>query len=539
MREYIRKLLLNKSVILSGSPHGSSWIFDNRALIHSASPPHLEWIADSLWNGFLGLGVSNPSAIVTKGNGGYILAYLVKQSAHRISGVNIPLLLVRDSRKSSGLRKVIEGDVPESFAQGEALFVDDLIHFGATVRSAQKQLTNEGYPLLITSIACIVDFWRGSRSMKSAGKNVVSLFTRPGLGLTRHDPTAPSLGKLNWHIRSANNQNNPNMPIKGSPTIHGEYLSFGMDNHERLLVRKLTGEEAWRYSPPIAKYKGDVCSAVTVGDDLVWTSYDGCLVRADLDTGVVKQRLRLDEQMHSSPTLDGARMFIGTERNDYSFYVAKGDIRCLDAATGAELWSQPTNGMIPGNCSYEAQTSTVVCGSNDLHVYVLDADTGAIRFKIATSGEVKGSAVFGGEAGICFAMTVDGWVYRINVLTGQIEWSKRAGASAKLPTPVVFDSMVIVYSEQNQVVGMSPETGEIQWIRTVRGYVSQKAVRLDDNRILALTSTGYVYIIDVATGEKIAASRIADARIHQPAAIEDGRVYIATDNSGVFCYDIA
>lgn len=541
MLDEVRNLVLNKSIVLSSKIVGANWVFDNRSLIHTASPNQIEWIADQLWSGFLSAGDQMPSAIVTKGNGGYVLAFMVKRSAFRISGLNIPLLFCRDSRKTSGLKKLIEGDGPECFSEGGALFVDDLVHAGNTVRSTEKHLANEGYPLSVTSIVCIVDFWRGSRALKSSGKNFFSLFTRPGLGLTRQDPDAQSLGELNWHIMSANSQNNPNMPVKGVPTIHGKYLSFGMDTHERLVVDKETGDEVWRYTPPIAKYKGDVCSAVTVGEDLVWTSYDGCLVRANLETGEVKQRLRLDEQLHSSPLIVGNRMFIGTERNDYSFQVTKGDIRCLDAATGQQIWNQPTDGMVPGNCSYEAATSTVVCPSNDLHIYVLDADTGAVRFKLPTTGEVKGEAVFSNtEVGICFAMTVDCWVYRINVTTGEIEWSNRVGVSAKLPTPTVFDDVIIVCSEQKQVVGLDPNTGEVKWIRTVRGYVSQKVVDVGQGRVLALTSTGYAHIIDTGTGEKLATSKIGDGvKIHQPATIENGKAYIATDNAGVFCYDIA
>lgn len=543
----LKKLILNSGLILQSLTENSNWIFDNRVLLHTIPTEYVDMLADTLWEKIVGSG-RIPVAIVTKGTGGYMLAFAVRQAARRSLGLNLPLLFCRDERKTRGLCKLVEGPLPGEIQPGAAVFVDDLLNSGATFRKTELALSTEGFPLKLDQVACLVDFWRGSRAMAAQGYAIHSVFTRNELGLTRKDPTQSLFKSLKWHMFTTNDQNNPRMRIKGAPTLHSDALSFGMDNHRRMMVSKSTGDILWSYTPPKAKYKGDCCYAISVNDDVVWSSYDGCLIRADRQSGDIKWRVKLDQQLHSSPLYDAEnnRIFIGTERGDFSFFVGKGDIRSINAETGQTNWSTTTNGMIPGNCTYEAATDTVVCPSNDLNLYILEARTGAVRFKLPCKGEVKGEAVFSSsETGICYTFSLGGWVSRINVVSGCVEWTRRVGSSARLSSPFVHDGMVVACSEQKHAIGLSPSTGEIQWVRTLRGFVSQKPVKFGDDKLILITDNGWANVLSVATGEKLATSKIGaeverffGCSVHQPALVDGDYIYIATDNKGMYCYEL-
>ena len=194
-------------------------------------------------------------------------------------------------------------------------------------------------------------------------------------------------------------------PMQTSPTVVGDTVFAGAwDGHYHALDAQ-TGEPKWKY-----------------------------------DAGVTPETEWQLRTMKSTALYDRGRIYFGT---------GEGDLNCVDAASGREIWKTR---MDPGEritSSPNIYGDRVFLGTSgpDAHVVCIDADTGAVRWKFLIVPDRQGG---GGSAWTSPA--VDEQQNIVYSVTG----NPRSFAP---PGPLLF---------ANSIIANDLETGELLWYDQVR-----------------------------------------------------------------------
>lgn len=100
--------------------------------------------------------------------------------------------------------------------------------------------------------------------------------------------------------------------------------------------------------------------------------------------------------------------------------------------------------------------------------------------------------------------TLDGTLVALSADTGEIRWqNKRVGSLETIfGTPAAGAGLIFAGSIDQEVLGLSPGSGEPVWRRAVEGAV-QQAPALSDDRLIVTTSKGYIYALRAGNGEVI------------------------------------
>lgn len=534
--DYLATAIRSQALKLGGKDWGFS--FDNRQLFNG-DPEALRHAAGRIWEL---IKQHEPEVLIGKGVAAYPLLVAVTLAAPTDKPPRI--LFVRDKRKETGtFRKLVEGPPPAAVKGKRAVFIDDIINRGDTYRFCLKALKEDGFEVEVVALACLVDFWHGSRQLRAVGMPVEAVYRRHDLGLTREDSGLPwLLDDVKWHLH-VHHRGRDYMPVKSPPVLVEGRVYIGNDDTHQYCYDAETGDLLWRYESARPSLKGNVCVSQVAKGKVYWTTYDGVVRCADAVTGEHVWATKADLNLHSAPCLDlpRTRLFLGTEFDKQPTLFGLGDIIALDSSNGHELWRFKTRNMVPATPAYCERTNMVVCGSNDFHVYLLDADTGTCRAKLPTKGEVKGKcAVVDGRA---IAVTVTGNVYGIDLRARCISWERNIGKSTIHAYPLIVDDMVIVANQANHVMALDVVTGAVRWLTTLRGSVPWGPIAYG-GILLMTTTNGHVVLLNAKTGEKLATDRIdrtarvSGAVIYAPPAYDGTHLVIATNNKGILCYEL-
>jgi hypothetical protein len=144
----------------------------------------------------------------------------------------------------------------------------------------------------------------------------------------------------------------------------------------------------------------------------------------------------------SSPAVVDGLVYVG---------LVSGNVSCLNASTGAFVWSYKTGGGVESSPAVVG--GLVFVGSGDRRVYCLNAATGALVWNYTTGDSVLSSpAVVGG---LVYVGSYDDNVYCLNADNGALVWSYRTGGYV-LSSPAVVDGVVYVGSEDGKIYAFGP-----------------------------------------------------------------------------------
>jgi outer membrane protein assembly factor BamB len=223
----------------------------------------------------------------------------------------------------------------------------------------------------------------------------------------------------------------------------------------------------------------------------------------------------------SSPAVADGKVYVGSDH---------GNVYCLDALTGAQIWNFTTKGWYVDSSPAVAD-GKVYIGSDDGNIYCLDALTGAYIWSYAT-----GSYVFSSPAVADDRVYVGSWldwkVYCLDALTGAQIWNFTTG-NWTYSSPAVADGKVYIGSLDKKVYCLDAFTGASIWNYTTGDEVwSSPAVA--DGKVYIGSFDGKVYCLDALTGASIW-NYTTDHWVYSSPAVADGKVYAASDR--VYCLD--
>jgi outer membrane protein assembly factor BamB len=237
-----------------------------------------------------------------------------------------------------------------------------------------------------------------------------------------------------------------------------------------------------------------VYSSPAVADGKVYVGSDDrnvyCL---NASTGAKIWNYILAPVAFSSPAVYDGKVFV-----ELSFATA--GFLCLNASTGAFIWSYMTpSPSIPTIYSsspavadgkvYGGWGLHVAPGLNVGNVYCLNASTGAQIWNYTTGGWVMSSPAV--VSGLVYVGSFDGKVYCLNATDGAYVWNYTTGAAVK-SSPAVANGMVYVGSDDGKVYALNAGTGELVWSYNT-GNVVESSPAIADGVVYVGSGNDRVY----------------------------------------------
>jgi outer membrane protein assembly factor BamB len=219
-------------------------------------------------------------------------------------------------------------------------------------------------------------------------------------------------------------------------------------------------------------------------------------------------------------------------------YVGSDDgyVYCLDAYTGALIWSYNTYG--PVQSSPTVLDGVVYIGGFHSHaVFALNASTGALIWNspVASAGPhmISATAVANGLVYVdvyMYSSYFGGELYALNASTGALVWDYQP--AAWLPTsPVVSDGEVYVGDSAGCVTALDATSGDQLWSDDVCNYgVSNLCVL--NGTVYVGTQTETVQALAASTGGTIWTGNVVGGVDSSCPAVSDGIVYVSTSYGG-------
>ncbi|MBA4388108.1 MAG: hypothetical protein C0404_09015 [Verrucomicrobia bacterium] len=321
----------------------------------------------------------------------------------------------------------------------------------------------------------------------------------------------PKDGKadIKWHLEGKEYPD-----CEASPAVvDGKlYFCLGMSGMAVVCADAETGKPIWRTPAPFPVFG---CPTVVKGKVIVGMG-NGNMIQSAEEVKVVElQKLR--DKKASEEEIKAAEKQLS---------LIQGEIWCLDAATGAVLWSNKVGRTVLGAIAYA--DDRLYAGSADGSLTVMTLD-GKIEGKWNSREGIKTSPVVGRD--IVYVVTDAGRVFGVDRRTLKPVWESRLGTGAPfLSSPAVGGGHLYVGTSGNGLlcVGQpADQERELPW----DGYLGGpgKAGWADKAMPPALGRFAWRYPPE-GTEEDGASVTTATARVSAPVSISSNAMYVALND---------
>jgi len=302
---------------------------------------------------------------------------------------------------------------------------------------------------------------------------------------------------------------------------------------------------------------GPVLSSPAVdGGTVYFGSSDQDFYAVDPATGTLKWKFHTEGAIASSPAVAGGIVYFGSF--DGAFYA-------LDAALGTLKWKfetagerrfshrrlhglQPYAEVMPDPWDFWLSSPAVAngmvyFGSGDNDAYALDAVTGALRWKGPTGDVVHSSPVIAG--GNLVIGSWDSFVYAVDAVSFKFKWRFQGGLDPQTgnqqgfqASPAVVNGVVYIGSRDSNFYALDLATGEKKWAFNNQGSWVLTTAAVNDGKVYFGTSdSGLLHELDAATGAKLFTFD-GKCPYYASPAIANGALFLATFDGRLLTYDL-
>ena len=240
--------------------------------------------------------------------------------------------------------------------------------------------------------------------------------------------------------------------------------------------------------------------------------------------------------IHGSPVLSNGLVYILTSS------VVQGRLLALDAATGAQRWSQPI-GYSSGCGATPAVVQGLVYAPASRRMAAFDARTGAVRWR-AGDAWCSASATPTVLKGKLFTTTSGPNVEARDARSGKLLWSRRVciGKPPGCFYATTFgplaagDGIVYVTNYGGSMAAYDMETGRQLWSRIVGSGVIDSAPVVEGDVVYVSVHDDYLYALNRRTGAELWRAPTGHFN-HSTPALAYGLLYVGSDGNGVSAID--
>jgi eukaryotic-like serine/threonine-protein kinase len=297
--------------------------------------------------------------------------------------------------------------------------------------------------------------------------------------------------------------------FRGNPEHTGVYASPQISQFSKV---------KWQFAT-----KGQVLSSPAVSGDTVYVgSSDHFLYALDSAAGTLKWKFKTDGRITSSPAVSAGTVFFGSyDSNFYAVDAASGQLKWKFATAGEHRYAashlhgaEPAAEVMPDPFDFYLSSpvvdnGAVYFGSGDSHVYALDAASGKLKWKFKTGDVVHASPAL--SNGVLYIGSWDSYFYALNASNGKEKWRFKTGEDPKIHNQVGIQSSAaiaggIVYfgCRDSNFYAVDASTGKQVWSFSNRGSWVIASPAVQDGKVYFATSdSGLFHALDAKTGAKI------------------------------------
>ncbi len=333
--------------------------------------------------------------------------------------------------------------------------------------------------------------------------------------------------------------------FRGDARHSGVYKAAG--------VRQLHGVK-WKFHS-----RGQLLSSpAVVGDTVYVGSTDHNLYAIDRGTGAVKWKFETGSRVNSSPAVaDGLVYFGSYDGLFYAVEAASGKVRWKFTTGGEHRFTdkhlhgaQPVSESMPDPFDFylsspAVSAGVVYFGGGDGNVYALDAASGNLKWKFQTGNVVHASPAV--AEGMVFVGSWDSYLYALDAATGKQRWRFKTGEDHEThnqeglqASPVIADGVVYVGCRDSNFYAVDARTGQKKWAFNNKGSWVIGSAAVEDGKVYFATSdTGLLYGVDALSGAQLFSFENQHWPMFSSPAIAGGMLYVGTHEGKLIALDLA
>ena len=328
--------------------------------------------------------------------------------------------------------------------------------------------------------------------------------------------------------------------LTGTPVIAGDLLMIGTNDETLEAVSVKDGTPRWT----IKKVEGVYTSPAIDGDlgivgEGAHTAPAAVLTAFDIKNGQVKWERKFLSHIESEGR-------IARDKDIVFQSVGAQGIWALSLSNGDVKWKAEIGHIDVSPLNIDNRLFIVAKLSPDDAVsgsafFELNPDTGAVIGKTALDGNPMGNLIAGPDGTVLFATAVGqvgatketdkGWIYSVT-RDGVIKWKVPLDTMPLPEGQLSTDGARIYFTLKNgDLVALDTATGQELWMHKYNGEFLSGAVLIEDQAvpmIAAVTTDGYVGILNALTGDHIKSFKVKDGRYAAPI-YRDDVLYIPED----------
>ena len=333
--------------------------------------------------------------------------------------------------------------------------------------------------------------------------------------------------------------------FRADPQHRGVYPGAGVPEFHRV---------KWKFHTP-----GQVISSpAVVGDTVYVGSTDHNLYAVDRETGTLQWKFETGSRVTSSPAVAAGVVFF--ESYDGIFYAVESTIGKLKwkfqtggerRYTGKHLHgTQPADESMPDPFDFYLSSAVVAdgsiyFGSGDGNVYALDERSGQMKWKFQTGEVVHASPAL--ADGALFVGSWDSYFYALDAATGQEKWRFKTGEDRAIhnqvglqASPVVAGDVVYFGCRDSNFYAVDAKSGRKKWVFNNKGSWVIGSAAIQDGKVYFATSdSGLFYALDAQSGAQMFSWNSKRWPMFSSPAIADGTLYIGSHEGKLFAIDLA
>jgi outer membrane protein assembly factor BamB len=268
------------------------------------------------------------------------------------------------------------------------------------------------------------------------------------------------------------------------------------------------------------------------------------VVALDAATGKIIWRHDISGPTHAQPTVSDGRIFVITVENE---------LDVLATSDGRRLWTHngiPETADLLGGASPAVSGEIVVVPYSSGELYALRSANGRALWShnlvsertmnaVSSLADIRGRPIIDRDRVI--AVSHSGRMVSIDLRSGGIVWDLEIGSSY---SPWVAGNYVFVISDDNEIVCLTRDDGQVRWLRELQHFKDPKhqtgpirwaGPALGSNRLIVLSSDGNALSVSPYTGAPLGQQRISSSSYIGPV-IADETLYLLTDDATLAAY---
>lgn len=264
---------------------------------------------------------------------------------------------------------------------------------------------------------------------------------------------------------------------------------------------------------PLTRFVG-----LEVSGERIFAISEGEVFTVDSQTGVLRDRKRIEKVVATEPAMFGGLMVFGTPAGEVMAHMSIGSIG------GVKVWGFGTNGPVSGKPALIG--STVGAVSQSGQVVFLNAETGGLIGRNSMFGGVETDPV--ADQNAMFVASVDQSVYAFSPFDGSMLWRHKT-AHRLTVQPTAFGGRLYCSIPGEGLVAFDGQSGSVLW--RCKDFDNGVVVGINRNRLLAFNGNEAA-LIDPERGDLLERAKVPGVLMLKPDSFVDGNLY-AVSRSGV------